>query len=197
MNLDQYIDSINKRYKLGNATKHTFRGDLQQLIESIVPDIRATNELGEVGKPNLITEIVKKIEEKLGMTFVNEKTPPNIPKGEEHSLNLGQVGEVKKEGLSQPGYITANPKNYLFIKEMRDSLKVNPTEVEIGSGEYFLFLILLVFVIICNFIYTLGWFSELFINRSLTYGPTFLGLHLVMTFICLIAFTSYLLFVLK
>ena len=44
MNLDQYIDSINKRYKLGNATEHTFRGDLQQLIESIVPDIRATNE---------------------------------------------------------------------------------------------------------------------------------------------------------
>ncbi len=136
MNLDQYIDSINKRYKLGNATKHTFRGDLQQLIESIVPDIRATNELGEVGKPNLITEIVKKIEEKLGMTFVNEKTPPNIPKGEEHSLNLGQVGEVKKEGLSQPGYITANPKNYFFIKEMRDSIKVNPTEAEKVMWEY-------------------------------------------------------------
>lgn len=44
MTLSQYIDSINKRYNLGNATEHTFRGDLQQLIESIVPDIRATNE---------------------------------------------------------------------------------------------------------------------------------------------------------
>jgi hypothetical protein len=44
MNLDQYIDNINKRYKLGNATEHTFRGDLQQLIESLVPSIRATNE---------------------------------------------------------------------------------------------------------------------------------------------------------
>jgi len=44
MTVSQYIDSINKRYKLGNATEHTFRGDLQQLIESIVPDIRATNE---------------------------------------------------------------------------------------------------------------------------------------------------------
>jgi len=42
--LDQYIDNINKRYKLGNATEHTFRGDLQQLLESLVPDIRATNE---------------------------------------------------------------------------------------------------------------------------------------------------------
>jgi predicted helicase len=44
MTLDQYIDNINKRYKLGNATEHTFRGDLQTLLESLVPDIRATNE---------------------------------------------------------------------------------------------------------------------------------------------------------
>lgn len=44
MTLQQYLDSINQRFKLGNATEHTFRGDLQQLIESIVPQVRATNE---------------------------------------------------------------------------------------------------------------------------------------------------------
>jgi len=44
MNLDQYIDSVNKRFNLGNSTEHTFRGDLQLLIESLVPEIRATNE---------------------------------------------------------------------------------------------------------------------------------------------------------
>jgi predicted helicase len=44
MNLPQYITNINQRYQLGNATEHTFRGDLQQLIESIVPTIKATNE---------------------------------------------------------------------------------------------------------------------------------------------------------
>ncbi len=44
MTLDQYIQNINQRYKLGNATEHTFRGDLQQLLESVVPEIRATNE---------------------------------------------------------------------------------------------------------------------------------------------------------
>lgn len=44
MTLEQYIDNINKRFKLGNATEHTFRGDLQQLLESLVPTIRATNE---------------------------------------------------------------------------------------------------------------------------------------------------------
>ncbi|WP_237708928.1 N-6 DNA methylase [Gillisia marina] len=44
MTLEQYIDNINQRYQLGNATEHTFRGDLQQLFESLIPEIRATNE---------------------------------------------------------------------------------------------------------------------------------------------------------
>ncbi len=39
-----YLDNITKRYNLGNATEHTFRGDLQHLIEALVSDIRATNE---------------------------------------------------------------------------------------------------------------------------------------------------------
>ncbi|MDP2162507.1 MAG: hypothetical protein Q8K02_18645 [Flavobacterium sp.] len=40
MNVEQYITNFNQRYKLGNASKHKFRGDLQQLIESLVPTIR-------------------------------------------------------------------------------------------------------------------------------------------------------------
>lgn len=28
MTIQQYIDSINNRYKLGNSTEHTFRGDI-------------------------------------------------------------------------------------------------------------------------------------------------------------------------
>jgi len=44
MTTAEYIQSINQRYILGNATEHTFRGDLQLLLESLVPTIRATNE---------------------------------------------------------------------------------------------------------------------------------------------------------
>ncbi len=44
MNLEQYIDNVNQKFKAGNATEHTFRGILEQLIESLVPTIRATNE---------------------------------------------------------------------------------------------------------------------------------------------------------
>lgn len=44
MTLEQYIQNINSAYKRGNATEHTYRGDLKQLIESIVMDVAATNE---------------------------------------------------------------------------------------------------------------------------------------------------------
>lgn len=44
MTIEQYISNLNQRYQLGNATEHTFRGDLQQLLENLVPEIRATNE---------------------------------------------------------------------------------------------------------------------------------------------------------
>ena len=44
MTTQEYISHVNRRYKHGNATEHTFRGDLQQLIESLVPEVRATNE---------------------------------------------------------------------------------------------------------------------------------------------------------
>ena len=44
MTIDQYLANINNRYKQGNATEHTFRGDLQTLIETLVSDIVATNE---------------------------------------------------------------------------------------------------------------------------------------------------------
>ncbi|WP_319201928.1 type ISP restriction/modification enzyme [uncultured Ilyobacter sp.] len=40
----KYINKLDQKYTLGNSTEHTFRGDLQDLIESLVPNILATNE---------------------------------------------------------------------------------------------------------------------------------------------------------
>jgi predicted helicase len=44
MTIDQYVENINRRYAMGNTTEHSFRGDLQQLIESLLPNVAATNE---------------------------------------------------------------------------------------------------------------------------------------------------------
>lgn len=44
MTIEQYLNNISREYQRGIATEHTYRGDLKQLIESIVPDVAATNE---------------------------------------------------------------------------------------------------------------------------------------------------------
>lgn len=93
----------------------------QQTIEKNTSPLEGQ---GEVRTPNLNPEIVKQIADKLGLTFVPEKhlTPLNLPKGE----TLTGTGD---EG-SRPGYITANPDTYKYVKEMRDELKQKPTEAE-------------------------------------------------------------------
>jgi predicted helicase len=56
MNLQEYIDKLNRRFKLGNSTEHTFRGDLQYLIEDLIPHVSATNEPAgqKCGKPDYV-----------------------------------------------------------------------------------------------------------------------------------------------
>ena len=44
MTVKEYLENLNHRYKQGTATEHTFRGDLQELIQSLVPSVLATNE---------------------------------------------------------------------------------------------------------------------------------------------------------
>ncbi len=111
-------DIITERCSISLQTKET--GYVFPLY--LYPDNNSKQTIGQTSEriPNLNTEIVKQIAEKLGLTFTNEKTSPTPP----------------KDGLSQPGYITANAKNYLLIKEMRDSLKDNPTEAEKVMWEY-------------------------------------------------------------
>lgn len=84
MTLEQYIDNINKRYKLGNATEHTFRGDLQQLIENLVPTIRATNEpkRQSCGAPDYIL------------------TKKNVPVG---FIEAKDIGDKDLEGAKKTG----------------------------------------------------------------------------------------------
>lgn len=39
-----YLQNITQRYKQGNATEHSYRGDLQQLLQTLLPDALVTNE---------------------------------------------------------------------------------------------------------------------------------------------------------
>lgn len=91
MTLQQYLDSVNQRFRLGNATEHTFRGDLQQLIESIVPHIRATNEpkRQSCGAPDYI--LTKKD---------NMSRESGIPVG---FIEAKDIGDKDLDGLKKTG----------------------------------------------------------------------------------------------
>jgi type I restriction-modification system DNA methylase subunit len=56
MTLQEYIDKLNRKFKLGNSTEHTFRGNLENLIEDLIPDVSATNEPAgqKCGKPDYV-----------------------------------------------------------------------------------------------------------------------------------------------
>ncbi len=44
MDLKEYIYFVNQKYRAGNATEHTYRGVLEQLIQSLLPNLRIVNE---------------------------------------------------------------------------------------------------------------------------------------------------------
>lgn len=56
MTLSQYLDSLNRRYRTGISREHSYRGDLQTLLETILPDTLVTNEPQRVacGAPDYI-----------------------------------------------------------------------------------------------------------------------------------------------
>jgi predicted helicase len=56
MQISEYIRIVNQRYQAGNATEHSYRGDLQQLLQSLLPDVDITNEPKriECGAPDYI-----------------------------------------------------------------------------------------------------------------------------------------------
>ncbi|MBP6004888.1 MAG: hypothetical protein KA746_15775 [Pyrinomonadaceae bacterium] len=56
MPINSYIENIAKHHTRGIATEHTFRGDLQRLIEELVPEVAATNEPKriECGAPDYV-----------------------------------------------------------------------------------------------------------------------------------------------
>ena len=60
MNIQSYINEINREYIKGNATEHTFRGTLKILLETICTDVDATNEPKKTEGGNPDYEITKK-----------------------------------------------------------------------------------------------------------------------------------------
>ncbi|MDZ7660486.1 type ISP restriction/modification enzyme [Fodinibius sp.] len=56
MTVQDYVEELNRRYKSGISREHSYRGDLQSLLESLLPGILVTNEpkRSDVGAPDYI-----------------------------------------------------------------------------------------------------------------------------------------------
>ena len=71
MTIQNYIETINKRYKSGMAREHSYRGDLEELIRELVQGVEITNEPANVtdcGNPDYV--ITKK---KIPIGFIEAK----------------------------------------------------------------------------------------------------------------------------
>lgn len=57
MNISQYVESVNKRYKSGISREHAYRRDLEELIRELAPGVEITNEPANVtdcGNPDYV-----------------------------------------------------------------------------------------------------------------------------------------------
>ncbi len=49
MTLNDYISIINQRFQTGISREHSYRGDLQSLLQNLLPDVLVTNEPARIG----------------------------------------------------------------------------------------------------------------------------------------------------
>lgn len=48
--VSDYVNKVASRVKLGHSSEHTFRKDLEDLINNLVPEVMVTNEPSKVTK---------------------------------------------------------------------------------------------------------------------------------------------------
>ena len=65
MNLIQYTQILNTRFQTGISREHSYRGDLQTLLSTLLPEILVTNEPARIacGAPDYV------IDENIGRDF--------------------------------------------------------------------------------------------------------------------------------
>ncbi|MBP6739104.1 MAG: N-6 DNA methylase [Leptospiraceae bacterium] len=119
MPINNYLEKINRLYKTGNAREHSYRGDLQVLINTIVTDVLVTNEPARVecGAPDYII------------------TKRDIPIGYIEAKDIG-VDLESKSLKEQFDRYKASLQNLIFTDYLAFHLYINgefKTKIEIGE----------------------------------------------------------------
>ncbi|MCW1148044.1 type ISP restriction/modification enzyme [Flavobacterium lacisediminis] len=124
MTLSQYIDKINTLYKTGNAREHSYRGDLQNLIMAILPDVLVTNEPARVdcGAPDYV--------------LTRKDVPVGYIEAKDIGVDLGsktlkEQFDRYKSGLSN--LIFTDYMDFHFYKDGELTTKIAIAKIENGS----------------------------------------------------------------
>ena len=128
MTLNEYISKINQIYRLGNATEHTYRGDLATLLQTLVSDIRATNEpkRQSCGAPDYI---LTRGENPVGFIEAKDIGDKDL-EGKKKTGNQEQFDRYKT-GLSN--LIITDYIDFLFYRDGVFTTKVSIGKLEDGS----------------------------------------------------------------
>ncbi len=119
--IDNYIRKINTRFKTGISTEHTYRGDLQNFLESYEKNILATNEPSRIacGAPDYI--ITKK----------------NIPVGYIEAKDIGislekieKTEQIKRYLASLDNLILTNYLDFRLYRNGKFAAKANIAEIK-------------------------------------------------------------------
>lgn len=124
MTIQQYLSKVETLYKTGNAREHSYRGDLQNLIMAILPDVLVTNEPARVecGAPDYVL------------------TRKDVPIGYIEAKDIGvDLGDKKlkeqfdryKSGLSN--LIFTDYLDFHFYKDGEFTTKIAIAKIENGS----------------------------------------------------------------
>ena len=124
MTIQQYISKIDTLYKTGNAREHSYRGDLQNLIMAILPDVLVTNEPARVqcGAPDYV--------------LTRKDIPIGYIEAKDIGVDLGsktlkEQFDRYKSGLSN--LIFTDYLDFHFYKDGEFIIKIAVAEIENGT----------------------------------------------------------------
>lgn len=124
MTLQQYISKINTLFITGNAREHSYRGDLQNLVMAILPDILVTNEPARVacGAPDYV--LTRK---DIAIGYIEAKDIGVDLK----SKSLQEQFERYKKGLDN--LIITDYLEFQFFKTSELTIKISIAKIEDGK----------------------------------------------------------------
>ncbi|RTZ09849.1 DNA methyltransferase [Flavobacterium sp. GSP27] len=124
MTIQQYLTKVETLYKTGNAREHSYRGDLQNLIMDMLPDILVTNEPARVacGAPDYV--------------LTRKDIPVGYIEAKDIGVDLGsktlkEQFDRYKSGLSN--LIFTDYMDFHFYKDGELTTKIAIAKIENGS----------------------------------------------------------------